>query len=73
MNEVSKDEAVASEHLEFSEDAREQPKLDGHQWRQRGVVVYCASCPFEHSFLVGPEVSLVGLDEHGFPKFISHE
>jgi hypothetical protein len=68
------EQTVAAEHWEFDTTAIQPPQLAGHAWRQRGVMVYCSSCPFEHGFVLDdPSLTLVGLDGDGYPQFIRHE
>lgn len=56
------------EHFEVSEEefqarlkeARET--MRGHNWRQRGIEIFCTSCPFQHGFFVTPNEMLVGIE-----------
>ncbi len=75
MNETDKDTqpAIEAEHMEFDTASLATPVMAGHAWRQRGVVVACTSCPFEHSFMVEPNLTLTGLDDDGYPQFVRHE
>ncbi len=76
MNETEQntEPVVEAEHLEFEDTQRNQPVMAGHAWKQRGIVVYCTSCPFEHSFFLDdPNLTLTGLDANGYPTFVKHE
>jgi len=44
-------------------------KLTGHDWKQRGNMIVCASCPLRHASYIGMKWLLVGIDENGMPKF----
>lgn len=46
---------------------REEAKLTGHRWRQRGHTVHCDSCDIPHGFTVDPDKHLTGIDANGYP------
>jgi hypothetical protein len=75
VNETDQDvEQTTGEHYEFEDTQRNPPQLAGHAWKQRGLMVFCTSCPFEHGFLLDdPSLTLTGLDADGFPQFVKHE
>ena len=41
--------------------------LAGHNWVQRGPVLTCRSCPYEHSQFIDPRMIYKGLDPEGIP------
>lgn len=45
----------------------EKTGLAGHNWVQRGPVLTCLSCPYEHSQFIDPRMIYKGLDEDGLP------
>lgn len=55
---------------EIRKQAVEKAQKAVHEWRQRGVWVYCKSCEHEHGFHVGTKKMLVGISDDGKPKLI---
>lgn len=45
----------------------EQRTLHGHAWRQSGPMIQCKSCPVAHSFWVGINKRMTGIDRSGEP------
>jgi hypothetical protein len=41
--------------------------LKGHVWRQEGPYIVCDSCPVRHSFCIGIDKILTGIDRQGNP------
>lgn len=73
MNPETPDPSNEAEHQEVDLDAidtaREEmrAKMQGHNWRQQGIEVFCTSCPFRHGFYVQPGTFVKGTDEEGKP------
>ncbi len=55
---------------EIRKQAVEKAKATRHEWRQKGIWVYCRSCDNEHGFYVGVKKQLVGVSEDGKPILI---
>lgn len=55
---------------EIRKQAVEKAKNARHEWRQKGVWVYCKSCENEHGFYVGTRKQLVGISDDGKPILI---
>lgn len=44
-----------------------KPELSGHAWIQRGTMLVCQSCQFEHASFLEPGYQLYGIDPQGLP------
>lgn len=42
-------------------------EIIGHTWRQRGPWLVCTSCTYKHTYWLGMNKQLVGIDEKGKP------
>lgn len=45
-----------------------RPGMAGHEWRQQGPYLRCASCPLAHGVYVGVNRLLVGFHPNGEPN-----
>lgn len=56
-------------HLTEEERDEEFNKIlrNHHVWRQKGNMIYCIACPFEHGNSVPSNILLTGTDEEGKP------
>lgn len=52
---------------EFDLASLPKPELTGHGWVQRGTLLVCQSCEFEHGTHIDPGYQLYGIDEKGYP------
>lgn len=68
VEEIQKEHTLDIDIKEIRYRAIEESKSKRHVWRQRGELVFCASCTNEHGINVGTAWRLVGIDEKGNPK-----
>lgn len=60
-------EEIKEESSEFDLASLPKPELTGHAWVQRGTMLVCQSCQFEHGNHIDPGYQLYGMDEKGYP------
>lgn len=61
------DEQKGPEALHYEATLPAKVGLSGHNWTQRGPMLICQSCPFEHSQHIPPHLIYKGLDREGLP------
>lgn len=60
-----------SELDEIREQAREKLRTTKHNWKQKGVELYCNSCDTPHGIYIGTKKILVGITKDGTPILVN--